>query len=189
MADYPAVPDSDLPAANSSTDGQGTQQSAQAFRAELLAMVPQLRAFVHMLSNDKDSAEELSLKTVAETWRNRVIVAPEANLKLWLFTVARTKFYSNRRHKLRDAPLEYAAVEGHLGRGEEKIQTADVSATMRALRFLPDRFREALILVGPSGCSYGEAARICGCPVGTVKSRVHRARQALVAALHTVSFI
>jgi len=142
-----------------------------------------------MLSNDKDSAEKLSLKTVAEAWRDRLVVGPETNLKVWLFTVARTKFYSNRHREWRDAPLEHAAAKSHPGRDVEKIRSADVPATMRALRCLPDRFREALILVGASGCSYGEAARICDCPVGTVKSRVYRARQALVAILDTVSFI
>jgi RNA polymerase sigma-70 factor (ECF subfamily) len=189
MADYPVAPDLDMPAANSSAGGQDTQQSVQDLRAELLAMVPQLRAFARMLSNDKDSAEELSLTTLAEAWRNRLVLGPETNLKVWLLTIARTRFYSNCHREWRDASLEHAAAKSHPGRGVEQIRSADVPVTMRALRLLPDRFREALILVSASGCSYVEAARICDCPVGTVKSRVYRARQALVAILDTVSFI
>jgi RNA polymerase sigma-70 factor (ECF subfamily) len=181
IASKSAAPDGDVPAADSPANGHDARQSAQDFRVELLTMIPQLRAFARMLSDDKNNAEELSLGTLAEACRSRLAVGPETNLKAWLFTIARNKFYSNRYQELRRAPLEQAAASGNPGRGVDQAWSADISDTMRAFRFLPDHFRESLILVNASGCSYGEAAKICGCPVGTVKSRVFRARQALVA--------
>jgi RNA polymerase sigma-70 factor (ECF subfamily) len=150
-------------------------------------MIPQLRAFTRMLSGDRTSADELSLKTLAEAWRGQYAFDPDTNLRAWLFTIARNKFHSNRHNDLREAPLEQAGAKSipiHTG---DQIRSADIPDTMGAFRLLSDKFREALILVSASGFSYEEAAKICDCPVGTVKSRVFRARQALVANVHTMS--
>jgi RNA polymerase sigma-70 factor (ECF subfamily) len=189
MVDYSAARDIDMPAVNSSTNGHETRQSIEEFRGELLTMAPQLRAFARMLSSDKHSAEELSLKTLAEAWRNRFAVGRKTNLKAWLFTIARNTFYSNRYQELSKAPFQQTVARGNPSHGEDSFWSADISGTRRALRFLPDQFREALILVCASGCSYKEAAKICDCPVGTVKSRVFRARQALVANFDTTSVV
>jgi RNA polymerase sigma-70 factor (ECF subfamily) len=182
MADYSVVPDFDMPTTNDPTNAQDTWQSVRDFRAELLTMIPQLRAFARMLSCDKNNAEELSLKTLAKARYSRLAVRPEANLKAWLFTIARNEFYSNRK-----ALLQQGAAKGNPSYGAGKSRSADVPDTMGALRLLPDQFREALILVSASGCSYEEAAKICDCPVGTIKSRVFRARQALAANLDALS--
>jgi RNA polymerase sigma-70 factor, ECF subfamily len=187
IMDYAAVPDIGVSAADNPPNSHERWQSVQDFQAELLTMIPQLRAFARMLSCDKNNAEELSLTTLAKAWCSRLAVGPKANLKAWLFTIARNEFYSNRHHDLRKALLEQGAAKDNPSYGVGKIRSADVPDAMGALRLLPDRFREALILISASGCSYGEAAKICGCPVGTIKSRVFRARQALAANFDALS--
>jgi RNA polymerase sigma-70 factor, ECF subfamily len=189
MADYSVVPDFGMPATNDLTNAHDAWQFVQDFRAELLTMIPQLRAFARMLSYDKNNAEELSLKTLAKAWCSRLAVGPETNLKAWLFTIARNEFYSNRRYELRKALLEQGAAKGNSSYRAGPIRSAEAPDTMHALRLLPDQFREALILVSASGCSYEEAAKICDCPVGTVKSRVFRARQALAANFDAISAV
>jgi RNA polymerase sigma-70 factor (ECF subfamily) len=165
------------------------QQSIQDFRVELLTMIPQLRAFTRMLSSDRSSADELSLKTLAEAWRNQFAFERDTNLKAWLFTIARNNFHSNRHHEWREALLEHAEAKSGPSHSVDQIWSPDPSDTTSALRFLPDQFREALILVSACGFSYEEAAKICDCPVGTVKSRVFRARHALVANFDTMSAV
>ena len=162
------------------TNGHETRQPVQDLRAELLMVIPQLRAFARMLCGDKNSAEALSLKTLAEAWRSRFTVGPATHLKAWLFTITRNEFYSNRNDEWRDAPV---AATANQNSNVGQIRSADISDTMRALRLLPDRFREALILVSACGFTYEEVAKICDCPIGTVKSRVFRAREALVTNL------
>jgi RNA polymerase sigma-70 factor, ECF subfamily len=172
MADHLVATDIDMSPANSLANDHNAR-SVQNFRLELLKMIPQLRAFVRMLISDKASAEELSQETLAEAWRSRLAFWPETNIKVWLFTIARNKFYSNRHYDRRGASL---------GPGTSKVPSPGVviPQAMSALRSLPDLFREALILVSASGCSYQEAARICNCPVGTIKSRIFRARREMM---------
>jgi len=168
-------------------NSRGEKQSTQDFRAELLTIIPQLRAFARMLSSDRASADELSLKTLAEAWHGQLDFDPETNLKAWLFIIARNKFHLKRLYEWGERPLQQAEAKSSPSRSVEQIWSADLPDTMRALRFLPDQFREALILVSASGFSYEEAAKVCDCPVGTVKSRVFRARQALVANFDAMS--
>jgi DNA-directed RNA polymerase specialized sigma24 family protein len=106
--DYLTVPDTDTSAMNRPTNNRDALQSLQDFRSDILTMIPQLRAFTRMLSSDKSSADELSLKTLAEAWHSWSAFEPGTSLKVWLFTVARNKFHSNRRHEWHKAPLEQA---------------------------------------------------------------------------------
>ncbi len=99
------------------------------------------------------------------------------NLKAWLFTILRNQFYSDRRRAWRQAPWDQDAAERIPGSSGEQNWAADLSDTARALTCLSDEQREALILVGAGGFSYEDAAAICNCAVGTVKSRVARARR------------
>jgi len=158
------------------------QDPARDLRAELLAMLPQLRAFARMLSGNRNSAEELSRQTLTEAWRSRLAIGAEANLKTWLFAIARKNFCSNCCRELPEAPPKHVAANDNPDPATDQNWSADVPDTMHAVQFLPPLFREALILVSASGCSYEEAAEICDCPVGTIKSRVFRARRALAAS-------
>jgi RNA polymerase sigma-70 factor (ECF subfamily) len=104
---------------------------------------------------------------------------PGTNMSAWLFTILRNHFrseYRKRRREVEDADGHYAeSLTSH----PEQHGQLELSEFRTALNKLPDEQREALILVGASGFSYEEAAEICGCAIGTVKSRVNRARTRL----------
>ena len=153
------------------------------FKSELLGLIPFLRAFARSLTGNQEGADDLAQETLVKAWQSRATFIPGTNLKAWLFTILRNQFYSDRRRAWRQAPWDQEAAERIPGGGEDQIYSAQLSDTARALRCLSDEQREALILVGAGGFSYEDAAAICKCAVGTVKSRVARARKALMDIL------
>jgi RNA polymerase sigma-70 factor (ECF subfamily) len=160
----------------------GTANGSE-FRNDLLALIPFLRAFARSLCGNQETADDLAQETLVKAWQSRDTFIPGTNLKAWLFTILRNQFYSDRRRAWRQAPWDQEAAERIPGGGSDQAWAADLADTVRALRCLSDEQREALILVGAGGFSYEDAAAICGCAVGTVKSRVARARKALIAIL------
>lgn len=159
------------------------QPGGDTFRADLLALIPFLRAFARSLCGNAESADDLAQEALVKAWQSRDSFVPGTNLKAWLFTILRNQFYSDRRRAWRQAPWDQDAAERIPGGSQDQNWSADLSDTARALRTLTDEQREALILVGAGGFSYEDAAEICNCAVGTVKSRVARARKALIAIL------
>ncbi|HEY3638831.1 MAG TPA: sigma-70 family RNA polymerase sigma factor [Rhizomicrobium sp.] len=153
------------------------------FKADLLDLIPFLRAFARSLCGNQETADDLAQETLVKAWQARNMFAPGTNLKAWLFTILRNQFYSDRRRAWRQAPWDQDAAERIPGAGAEQSWAAELSDTARALSQLSDEQREALILVGAGGFSYEDAAAICRCAVGTVKSRVARARKSLIAIL------
>jgi len=153
-------------------------------RDDILATVPSLRAFAISLSGNADRADDLVQETMLRAIANIDSFQPGSNLPAWLFTILRNLFrsdYRKRRREVEDADGNYAktlktqpAQRAHLEFEEFRV----------ALDKLPQDQREALILVGASGFSYEDAATICGCAVGTIKSRVNRARSKLAAMLY-----
>jgi RNA polymerase sigma-70 factor (ECF subfamily) len=158
-------------------------KSVPDFRTELSGLIPFLRAFARSLCGSQEGADDLAQETLVKAWQSRDTFTPGTNLKAWLFTILRNQFYSDRRRAWRQAPWDQEAAERMPGSGDNQVWSAELSDTARALRCLSDEQREALILVGAGGFSYEEAAAICHCAVGTVKSRVARARKALLAIL------
>ncbi|HEY6578447.1 MAG TPA: sigma-70 family RNA polymerase sigma factor [Rhizomicrobium sp.] len=161
--------------ANMDTDAQ--------FKADLLDLIPFLRAFARSLCGNQETADDLAQETLVKAWQARNMFAPGTNLKAWLFTILRNQFYSDRRRAWRQAPWDQDAAERIPGSSAEQSWAAELSDTARALSRLSDEQREALILVGAGGFSYEDAAAICHCAVGTVKSRVARARKSLLSIL------
>ena len=153
------------------------------FKNELLALTPFLRAFARSLTGNQENADDLAQETLVKAWQSRASFMPGTNLKAWLFTILRNQFYSDRRRAWRQAPWDQDAAERIPGGGQDQAIAAELSDTVRALRRLSDEQREALILVGAGGFSYEDAAAICKCAVGTVKSRVARARKTLIDIL------
>ena len=150
------------------------------WRDDVVALIPALRAFAWSLSHNASDADDLVQDTLIKAWTNRDKFEPGTNLRAWLFTILRNTYYTHvlrRRREVRDEQGEYA---GQL----RTPATQDWSVAMRtlqlALQRLPPEHREALILVGAAGLSYEEAAEICGCALGTIKSRVNRARARLL---------
>jgi RNA polymerase sigma-70 factor (ECF subfamily) len=153
------------------------------FKSDLLDLIPFLRAFARSLCGNQETADDLAQETLVKAWQARNMFAPGTNLKAWLFTILRNQFYSDRRRAWRQAPWDQDAAERIPGSSAEQSWAAELSDTARALSQLSDEQREALILVGAGGFSYEDAAAICHCAVGTVKSRVARARKSLLSLL------
>lgn len=158
-------------------------QDAGFFTRELLTTIPSLRAFARSLGATPDRADDLVQETLIKAWANQQSFVQGTNLKTWLFTILRNTAYSEYRKRWReveDADGSYAA---GLVTEPAQIPHLDMADFKSALNAVPQEQREALILIGASGFSYDEAAKICGCAVGTIKSRVNRARQRLAATL------
>ena len=145
----------------------------------ILAAVPSLRAFAVSLSGNIDRADDLVQETLVRAIANIDRFQPGTNLSAWLFTILRNHFRSEfrkRRREVEDADGKYTA---SLKAEPGQIGNIEFNELREALAKLPPDQREALVLVGASGFSYEEAANICGCAVGTIKSRVNRARTRL----------
>lgn len=153
------------------------------FKSQLLELIPFLRAFARSLCGNPEIADDLAQETLVKAWQSRDSFIVGTNLKAWLFTILRNQFYSDRRRAWRQVAWDQESAERIPGSREDQNWAAELSDTARALSCLSDEQREALILVGAGGFSYEEAARICNCAVGTVKSRVARARRALINVL------
>ena len=148
-------------------------------RNSILAAIPNLRAFAISLSGNVDRADDLVQETILRALANINSFQPGTNMPAWLFTILRNLFrseYRKRRREVEDATGMYAE---SLKSQPEQGSRLEFEELRTALAQLPEDQREAVILVGASGFSYEEAAAICGCAVGTVKSRVNRARNRL----------
>jgi RNA polymerase sigma-70 factor, ECF subfamily len=157
--------------------------SADRFEQELLDAVPFLRAFGRTLTGDSETAEDLAQETILQAWRCRGQFHPDTNLRAWLSTILRNRFYSTQRRRKWRAEYDQEMIERTLVAPDDPSANVELEDVRRALAMLPDFQREALILVGAGGMRYEEVAEIMGCPVGTVKSRVRRARDELQAIL------
>ena len=152
-------------------------------RDALLAAVPSLRAFAISLSGQVDRADDLVQDTLLRALANIDRFERGTNLNAWLFTILRNLFHSEyrkRRREVEDPDGSYAA---RLTVHPEQGSRLDFEDFRAALGNLPADQREALLLIGASGFSYEEAAQICECAVGTIKSRVNRARSSLAKLL------
>ncbi|BCP51599.1 RNA polymerase sigma factor [Kaistia sp. 32K] len=146
---------------------------------ELVEALPMLRAFARSLSGNRDRADDLVQETVMRALANRDKFQEGTNLHAWLVTILRNQYYSEgrkRRREVEDAEGAHAARLADIGAQHGHLELDDF---LRAMQLLPDEQREALVLIGASGFSYEEAAEICQVRVGTVKSRVSRARARL----------
>ena len=154
---------------------------------ELVSHVPALRAFARSLASDASHADDLVQETVLKAWSNLQSFTSGTNMRAWLFTILRNTFYSEFRkfrREVEDVDGKFAAQVPDRAAQDGVMDMRDFE---RAFATLPADQREALTLVGASGLTYEEAAEICGCAVGTVKSRVNRARARLSTLLGTES--
>lgn len=161
------------------TSPKAQQPGGDDFRQNLIELIPHLRAFARALCGRRDGADDLCQEALAKAWQNRGSFEPGTNIKAWLFRILRNQFYSDKRRAWRQKPLEDAMLEQTLVTSASQDSVVALSEAVRALRLLPNEQREALILVAVGGFAYDDAAKICDCAVGTIKSRVARARQEL----------
>lgn len=152
-------------------------------REELIRQIPNLRAFAVSLSGSTERADDLVQEALMKAWANIDMFEAGTNMRAWLFTILRNVYYSDFRKKRREVEDADGKFAANLASHPEQLGHLDMVDFKRALGQLAPDQREALVLVGASGFSYDEAADICGCAVGTVKSRVNRARAKLAELL------
>ncbi len=159
------------------------QLSDKDFKAQLALVIPHLRAFGRSLSGNADTADDLVQETLLKAWAARHRFQAGTNMRAWTFIILRNLFLSQmRRARFKGEWDDFTAAKilaAPAGQ-DQQIELADLQ---RGLLELPQAQREALILVGAGGFAYEEAANICGCAVGTIKSRVARGRAALETLL------
>ena len=155
--------------------------------ADILAVIPNLRAFAVSLCGNLDRADDLVQETLVKAWSKLGSFVEGTNLRAWLFTILRNIFYSEYRKRRREVSDSDGAIAGRLATAPGQNSYMDMLDFREALQHLPADQREALILIGGSGLSYEEAAGVCGCAVGTMKSRVNRARSRLSELLSITS--
>jgi RNA polymerase sigma-70 factor (ECF subfamily) len=158
--------------------------TAVAFKNDLLGAIPSLRAFAVSLAQNADKADDLVQETLVKAWDKQSSFQPGTNLKAWLFTILRNEFYSQMRKRGREIQDSEGYYTEQLATNPGQYGALDLQDFKAALEKLPDDQREAIILIGASGFSYEEAAEICQCAIGTIKSRVNRARTRLAELLN-----
>jgi RNA polymerase sigma-70 factor (ECF subfamily) len=156
---------------------------SSSLREQLVAEIGSLRAFAVSLCGDKERADDLVQETLFKAWNHLESFKEGTNLKAWLFTILRNTYFSERRKRRREVEDADGAYAARLSTNPEQHGHMDMQDFRAALTQLPDDQREALILVGAAGFSYEEAAEISGCAVGTIKSRVNRARNRIATML------
>ena len=161
----------------------------RAFKTELVALIPQLRAFARSLTGDPTAADDLAQDAMVKAWDARASFEMGTNMKAWTFMILRNQFYSEKRRSWRQSQLDQEAAERTLVAIDDPSAPVALDELRMGLAMLPAEQREALVLVGAGGFAYEEAALICGCAVGTVKSRVSRARRALLEVLQRGDYV
>lgn len=158
--------------------------STKAVQQQLIACLPNLRAFAVSLCRDAEQADDLVQEAILRAWKHLDAFEEGTNLRAWVFTILRNYFYTQLRKRREEVSLEGDDGIGMtLCKPPEQHGWMESRDFLRAVGHLPPEQCEALILVGAEGFTYDETAEICGCPVGTIKSRVNRARNRLLELL------
>jgi RNA polymerase sigma-70 factor (ECF subfamily) len=155
------------------------------FKQALAAVIPQLRAFGRSLSGSADTADDLVQETLMKAWAARARFVAGTNMRAWTFIILRNLYLSQRRRARFKGDWDETLATNLLAAPAEQDREIELADVQRALLQLPPPQREALMLVGAGGFSYEEAAEICRCAVGTIKSRVARGRAALETMIET----
>jgi RNA polymerase sigma-70 factor, ECF subfamily len=153
------------------------------FRDDLVGEIKNLRAFAISLSGSVSLADDLVQETLLRAWSKSDKFQPGTSLRAWLFTILRNIYYSNYRKRAREVQDSDGAYARRLTVSGDQESHLDLEDFRKALAKLPAEQREVLTLVGASGLSYEEAAVICEVEIGTIKSRLSRARSKLVELL------
>ena len=154
------------------------------FADELERLLPELRAFARSLCRNRDLADDLVQETCLNAWAAIDRFQPGAAMRPWLFRILRNEFYQHTRRAWRSTELEPEQAERTLMANESLEARSDFRVLQAAIDSLPQAQRDAIILVAAAGFTYDEAGLICDCSAGTIKSRVSRARDAV---LHTMT--
>ncbi len=157
----------------------GASLSDEEFAQELQSVLPSLRAFGRSLSGSRDRADDLVQETLMKAWAARDRFRPGTSFRAWTFVILRNAFLSDRRRLSTTMEVSDEATGAVMVTPATQDRGLMLEDLQRALMQLPEAWREAVVLVGAGGLSYQEAADICGCPIGTIRSRVARGRAEL----------
>ncbi|AWW75797.1 RNA polymerase subunit sigma-70 [Erythrobacter sp. KY5] len=149
------------------------------FKRDLTEVVPHLRAFARGLCGHPDLADDLVQETLLKSWAAQDRFQPGTSIRAWTFVILRNAYLTEMRRNRFRGDYDETTAERILTAPADQEEPIHLSDLHRGLQALPPERREALLLVGAGGFSYEEAAQICGCALGTIKSRVGRARSAL----------
>ena len=163
--------------------GDGPARESAAFKRELTGVIPHLRAFARGLCGRADMADDLVQETLLKAWAARERFEPGTSMRAWTFVILRNAYLTDMRRNRFRGEYDETVAERILTAPADQEEPVHLADLHRALLTLPEERREALLLVGAGGFSYEEAAQICGCAVGTIKSRVGRARAALTSMI------
>ncbi len=151
---------------------------------ELIEHLPAMRAFALSLARNPATADDLVQDTVVKAWSNLDKFQDGTNLRAWLFTILRNTYYSMHRKRKREVEDPEGAMTEGLSEKPHHDGRLALNDFRDAFAQLPTEQREALVLVGAEGFSYEDAAEMCGCAIGTIKSRTNRARKRLAELMH-----
>jgi RNA polymerase sigma-70 factor (ECF subfamily) len=146
------------------------------FSGLLETCIPHLRAYARSLTRNSDAADDLVQDALVRGWAARQQFAPGTNFKAWMFTILRNHFLSERRRDRQDARPIDDIVDARLTCAPSQDVVIHFDDMTRAFWQLSPHHREILMFIGAMGLSYEETAGIIGCAVGTVRSRLSRAR-------------
>jgi RNA polymerase sigma-70 factor (ECF subfamily) len=163
--------------------GKAQDGREKEFQTSLLAMVPNLQRFARSLLRNHVGADDLLQNTLLRAWRSRASFAPGTNLEAWLFTIMRNQFYNEHRKRGREVQDEDGTQAERMVSLPEQGGHLDLSDVRSALDRLAPLMRQALVLVAIENLTYEETAAVMNCRIGTVKSRVWRARTQLAEML------
>jgi RNA polymerase sigma-70 factor (ECF subfamily) len=152
-------------------------------RDSILQSIPSMRAFAISLTGNVDQADDLVQETMVRGLGHIQQFQPGTNIQAWLFTILRNQFHTLYRKRRREVEDPDGAIAARLSVLPDQESYLDLDDLKVALTHLGVEQREALLLVGAQGFSYEEAAEICGTRIGTIKSRIHRARAELAKLL------
>jgi RNA polymerase sigma-70 factor (ECF subfamily) len=146
---------------------------------EVINSIPHLRAFARLLTGNRERADDLVQDAIVRALTAAEQFTPGTNFKAWIFTILRNLYFNElRRNRVQMESLERMDWE-NVSTPPTQEAGLELDDFKRALMKVSLEQREALILVSASGFSYEEAARVCDCAIGTIKSRVSRARSEL----------
>lgn len=159
------------------------EQNSARPQSEIVQLIPALRAFARTFYRDPNDADDLVQDTLTRALAAIHQFRPGTSMKSWLFTIMRNAFYTRIKISRREAPGAADCASLRPAADATQEWSARGREIAEAIQRLPEQQREVLMLIGVLGVSYDEAAEVCGCAVGTVKSRLHRARLRLLKEL------
>ncbi|MBX9933745.1 MAG: sigma-70 family RNA polymerase sigma factor [Methylobacterium sp.] len=161
------------------------QGSTATFGDELLSILPDLRGFARSIIFDNGRADDLVQEAVLKAWQSRDRFQAGSNFKAWTFTILRNHFYTEQRKLKREVEDVDGVAAGRLVAPPDQFDRVTLQDVWTHITRLPASQRDALLLVAEQGMTYEEASEVLGCQVGTVKSRVSRARAFLLGSMET----